>query len=125
MTRARSLLPAIDDLERRRPVWEALSTLFLDTDASLDRRWRAQVLADSRYSLDELEEILLSEVYSACSGNLRSIAGEWAGFDPEWLEDRILSRRPARIHRFTPGKLLFTAEWRHTKAEIRSLRASE
>ncbi|MGH7937882.1 MAG: DUF7079 family protein, partial [Chthoniobacterales bacterium] len=70
--------PAGDDLKHRRPVWEALSTLFLDTDTSLDRQWRARILADSTYSLDELEEILLAEVHPACSGNLRSIAGEWA-----------------------------------------------
>lgn len=109
-------------LEHRRPVWEALSTLFIDTDPSLDRRWRAQVLASSAYSLQELEEILLAEIYPACGRNLRSIAGVWTGFDQEWLEARILRRRPSRIHRFSLGRLLFVAERRRTKAEICSLR---
>lgn len=124
MTPALAQQPPKDDLQRRRPVWEALSTLFLDTDTSLDRQRRAQVLAASEYSLGELEEILLTEVYPACAINLRSPAGEWAGFDSEWLEERILSRPPSRIHRFTPGRLLFSREWRRTKAEIRSYRAS-
>jgi hypothetical protein len=33
-----------EDLEQRRPVWEALSTLFLDTDVSLLRNERASSL---------------------------------------------------------------------------------
>ena len=117
------MTPAKNDLPRRRPVWEALSTLFLDTDTSLDRQERARALGRSEYSLDELEEILLGEVYPACAANLRSVAGEWAAFDSEWLEQRILSRPPSRLHRFTPGRLLFAAEWHRTKAAVRSLRA--
>ena len=101
---------AKNDLQRRRPVWGALSTLFLDTDTSLDRQRRAQVLAASEYSLKELEEILITEVYPACGPNLLSVAGEWAGFDTAWLEERILSRRPSRLHRFSLGRLLFARE---------------
>jgi hypothetical protein len=79
------------DVESRRPVWIALSELFLDTtldSADIDRI--AKTLAGSRYSLGELDRILLWEVYPACHRNLWSIAGEWAGFDPGWLESRIL-----------------------------------
>jgi len=119
------LKPPIDDLERRRPVWDALSTLFLDTDTSLTRSRRAQVLAASEYSLDELEDILLDEVYPACGANLLSIAGEWAGFDPQWLEERILRRRHLRLHHVSFAKCLFANEWRRIKAEVGSLRASK
>jgi hypothetical protein len=118
------LKPPIDDLERRRAVWDALSTLFLDTDTSLTRPRRAQVLAASEYSLDELEDILLDEVYPACGANLVSIAGEWTGSDPQWLEERILRRRRSRLRCLSFGRCLFANEWRQTKAEVRSLRAS-
>ena len=60
------LLPANADLTCRRPVWEALSDIYLDTDVALSRTWRAQVLAESKYCLDELEEILVREVHPVC-----------------------------------------------------------
>ena len=78
-----------EDTACRRPVWQALSDMFLDTDTSLSRDWRVRELAQSSYSLAELEEILINEVYPVCRWNLLSIAGEWAGFDPEWLEEKI------------------------------------
>ena len=75
--------PATLDVQARSPVWEALSTLFLDTDVSLLREYRATKLAESPYTLEELEQILCDEVFRVCSLNFFSIAGEWAGFDPE------------------------------------------
>jgi hypothetical protein len=116
------------DLRARRPVWEALSTLFLDTDTSLDREWRAKLLAASPYSLVELEQILIDEVYPICAGNLLSIAGEWAGFDPAWLEQRIMRRlrSPFRaFHWLNLGRLTIhlSGEWPRTKAAVANLRA--
>ena len=84
------LRPAGSDLARRRPVWLALSDLFLDTDVNLFRAGNVRTLAASAYSLDELDAILREEVYPACSANLTLVAGEWAGFDADWLEQRIL-----------------------------------
>ena len=48
-----------EDAASRRPVWLALSDMFLDTDTSLSRDWRVKELARSPYSLAELEEIRL------------------------------------------------------------------
>ncbi len=79
------------DIAERRRVWLALSDMFLDTDTALSRAWRVSELARSPYSLAELEDILVHEVYPVCSANLRSVAGEWAGFDADWLEQRILA----------------------------------
>jgi hypothetical protein len=82
-----------DDLENRRPVWDALSDLFLDTELQASDHERiARVLAASPYSLDEIERILFYEVYPVCIPNLWCIAGEWAGFDPTWLEEQIMKR---------------------------------
>ena len=112
--------PAFEDLENRRPVWDALSSLFLDTDTSLSREWRAKLLSTSPYSLEQLHYILVDEVYPICRWNLLSIAGEWAGFDLAWLEGKILRRlrSPLRfLHRANLGRVmvLLSGEWDATK----------
>ena len=69
-------------------MWEALSDMYLDTDASLSRDWRIRQLVASPYSITELENILINEAHQVCKYNLACIAGKWAGFDPEWLETK-------------------------------------
>ena len=120
--------PAFTDPEPRRPVWEALSTLFLDTDVSLLEEYRAEKLAASPFSLDELQEILIDEVYPACRWNLFSIAGVWDGFDEGQLERRILRRlsSPFRgLHRINLGRVTIhlSLAWRSTKVRVGEFRA--
>lgn len=124
------LQPAARDLGARRPVWEALSDLFLDTDTSLSRQWRAEQLAASPYAIEHLEFVLVNEVYPVCKYNLWSVAGEWAGFDPDWLEARILARLNSRwrfLHGLNLGRLTVLAsnEWQATKAAIRVKRGAD
>lgn len=119
---------AENDLPHRKLVWEALSDLFLDTDTSLTRSWRVGILANSPYSIDELEAILVDEVYPVCRANLFSVAGEWSGFDPGWLESSILRRLRSPLHRwrrFSLGRLAvsFSTEWRHTRKGVIQKRA--
>ncbi|MGO9315382.1 MAG: hypothetical protein ACLQBD_10195 [Syntrophobacteraceae bacterium] len=117
--------PATLDVEARKPVWEALSTLFLDTDVSLDREYRAAKLAESPYTLGELDQILHDEVFPVCSWNWFLIAGEWAGFDSEALARAIL-RRLGRRFRFRVGfghhLIVRSREWKRTKALIEAKR---
>jgi hypothetical protein len=120
--------PALQDIEARRPVWQALSDMFLDTDTSITRSWRVQALARSLYSIEELEEILIDEIHPVCRKNLLSIAGEWAGFDPTWLEDSILRRMksPLRaLHGINLGRFTVprSLEWRATKRELAAIRS--
>jgi hypothetical protein len=78
-----------EELERRRPVWTALAELWLDNELDeLDGERLAEVLARSTFDELELRAIHDSEVAPAVAANLDSIAGEWAGFDPQWLEER-------------------------------------
>ena len=117
------LRPAGEDLAARRPVWEALAEMFLDSDPALSRQWRAERLAGSPYSLHQLEHILMDEVSPVCRYNLMSVAGEWAGFDAEWLEARILRRldSPLRfLHRMAPRRLApdLREEWHATRDAI-------
>lgn len=121
--------PAAEDLAARQPVWEALSDMFLDTDTSLSRRWRAEQLAASPYSIEQLEFILVDEVYPVCRLNLLSVAGVWAGFDQEWLRAKILRRLGSRLrflHVLNLGRLTvhLSAEWQATKQAILATRNS-
>jgi hypothetical protein len=115
--------PAVEDISARQPVWEALSDMFLDTDTSLSRQWRATQLAQSPYSIEQIEFILINEVYPVCKYNLLSVAGEWAGFNPEWLKSTILRRLRSRFQFFrilNLGRFIVHAssEWQATKQAI-------
>ena len=112
----------------RRETWEALSTLFLDTDTSLLRAYRSTKLAESPHSLEELDRILRDEVAPVCLRHqISTIAGEWAGFDPDWLETSILSHLQSRkiLYRISLSRWLVTRsrEWRKTKEQIRAFRS--
>jgi hypothetical protein len=123
-----NLLPMSQDVEHRQPVWDALATMFLDTDVTTSREWRAGALAASPYSLSQLEQILIHEVYPVCQPNLRSMAGEWAGFDSKWLRDAILARPASRVRAwFNFGKFTMPRddEWVATKLLIDQARAKQ
>jgi hypothetical protein len=78
------------EIERRKPVWIALSDLWLDTElAEDDLRRIAEVMRRSGYEVEELREIYLFEVAPVVFPNLLSVAGEWAGFDEEWLVNEV------------------------------------
>jgi hypothetical protein len=94
----------------QRPVREALSTLFLDTDVTLLREYRVHTLASSNFSLDEIEKILTQEVFPICRWNLLSIAREWARFALDWLERQILKPR-SRFSRIGASRMLRSTEW--------------
>lgn len=85
-----------DEVERRRPVWLALSALWLDTELDDgDLRHIADVLRASGYGLPALRDIYLFEVAPVVGGNLHAPAGVWEGFDPDWLHERVRAGVPA------------------------------
>ncbi len=80
------------EIEKRKPVWSALSELWLDTE--LDEpslRHIARVMYDSGYSLGELRYIHLDEVAHVVCFNLKTPAGEWVNFDDDWLIEQIMA----------------------------------
>lgn len=80
-------------IEQRKPVWEALSNLWLDTELDeADLEFIASVLDQSHLSVPELHWIYLYEVAPVVYINLWSVAGEWAGFNQEWLVEQILNK---------------------------------
>ena len=62
-------------IEKRMPVWEALSELFLDNELQpADHERIAQALAATDFSAEEIEVILIAEVCPVCRWNLVSVA---------------------------------------------------
>jgi hypothetical protein len=85
------MITAAEDLARRRPVWHALSDLFLDTEITeAFYRFIARAVIESKYSPAEIRSILWDEVFPIIEFNLRHPAGVWEGFRVEWLEEKIL-----------------------------------
>lgn len=120
--------PPSEELERRRPVWEAISAIFLDTE--IDDAWREQIvntLRSSGYSESELDNILWAELCPVLHTNLLSFAGEWAGFDMEYVEQSILSRPAGRIRQWTAyinGGNIARHAWRRIKESMAARRAT-
>lgn len=74
----------------RLKIWQALSEFFLDTeitDSTFD--YVARVVLETGYSPREIHSILWAEVFPVLEGNLKSIAGEWAGWTDEWLLEHL------------------------------------
>jgi hypothetical protein len=97
------------EIQARLPVWDAIADLFLDT--AIDKPFReyvARELARSPFSLDELESIYRDEVAPVVHGNLKIIAGEWAGFGKDWLAERIPAYLAKRgpLERWWAGSLV-------------------
>jgi hypothetical protein len=85
------------ELSVRKPVWYQLSRLYLDTELDDgDLQGMAADLARSPYSVAELREIELWEVAPVVHLNLRSVAGEWAGFDEGWIHGECEKRAKRR-----------------------------
>lgn len=87
------------ELARREPVWLALSELWLDTELDeADLARLAEVARASGYPRAELRRIHVHEVAPVVGANLRSVAGVWDGFDPDWLREQCRHRaeRPPR-----------------------------
>lgn len=128
MSGSAAATPAADDPtsdDPRIPVWRALSDLYLDTDVSLFYSHIAETLAASPFTLDALRDILIEDVHPALYGNLLIVAGEWAGFEDEWLLPRIAEtrRRPRwrrRLTRVFAGSVF--DDWREVAARIEAIR---
>lgn len=76
--------------------WTELAPFFLDTDSRPLIPRAALRCLEAGLSDSRIEEIWKHELTPALSANLRSAAGEWAGWSPEWIEEQVRTRqRPA------------------------------
>lgn len=84
-------MPLVDPT--RLKTWQALSSLFLDTEMDdMTYDYIARVVLESGYSPREIHNILWNEVFPVLEANLRSVAGEWAGWTDEWLLEHLTVR---------------------------------
>ncbi|WP_256659993.1 hypothetical protein [Pseudomonas sp. LS-2] len=96
----RDRMNAVDS--NRLKIWQALSEFFLDTEVEQAAfNHVAKTIEESGYTLTEVHSILWFEVFPVLQGNLKSVAGEWAGWPDEWLLKYISVRelapaKPAR-----------------------------
>ena len=78
------------NIEGRKPIWIALSDFYLDTELQeSDFRHIAFKIIESPYSFQKVKEINKYEIFPVLQANLMSVAGEWAGFQEEWLINSI------------------------------------
>jgi len=74
-------------------VWETFSEFFLDTSFEENEiQGFAETITASPFSIREIGHILYFEVTPVCISNCFSIAGEWAGFQHEWLYSKCLKQ---------------------------------
>jgi len=89
-----------------------MQNFWMDTDPGILLPEVARVCAESKYTMPELEAIYWNEVRPAVSFNLLMLpAPEWAGFEIEWLKQRVLKKhRFGRRVRF-PWLRPYSASW--------------
>jgi hypothetical protein len=111
-----------DELAIRRPLWIALSDLYLDTEPPWNRA--AEQCARSPFAIPALQRILFDEVHPVVHPNRWSTAGVWEAFDEDWLVSGIMSRRRKPWFRL-PWPEDRRYPWRELKPLIIALRQGD
>ena len=116
----------MEELARRTPVWVALSEFYLDTELQpTDYAHLRSIFSRSGYTPQQIRTINAEEVATVLLPNLLTVAGEWAGFNEQWLVAAVLAaqarnqreggwRVRAWLHRYG-GKVRFFTD-AHFKA---------
>ncbi len=74
-----------EQLEKRHPVWLAMSVHYLDTETRPFLLHTARVCLDAGLEFEAAADIWRYEITPLLHHNLHQPAGEWAGFDEEWI----------------------------------------
>src|SRR5688500_807381 len=88
---------------RRIEAWVAMAEHFLDTETRQEIPMTAPRCVQAGLSTEQARLVWQYEVSPAVAFNVWDIAGEWAGWDRDWLVDRIIRLRRRRLGR--PGPL--------------------
>lgn len=96
-----------EEIDRRAPVWRALSDLFLDTELNAqDFRAIADTIKAAQFSVAEAEEILRREVAPVFGRNLLNTAGEWQPWEEEQVREMLCAHLNKRR-----GLFSWLADW--------------
>ena len=89
------------DIANKKPIWEALSKFYLDTQLQdEDFAEICRAFHKAPYNLEEIMDIDRYEVFPVLQMNLFSVAGEWKGFDRDWLFSKCQMTYKKRTNRF-------------------------
>lgn len=103
------------EADRRKAIWLNLAEFYLDTELQETDYLRiAEVFKKSNFTLEEIKEIDLYEVFPTLQSNLNSVAGEWAGFPEDWLIQACtnnLKRRSNKLFRLLTSLRYKNAYW--------------
>lgn len=120
---------AAAEIDRRLPVWVAMTDFFLDTEIQSDTISHiARTIDAAGFGAAEAEAILFYEVAPVFRQNLMAGAGEWAGWPHDYIKERVtryLQRRTrcsAWRERWIWGwtRKLYIADWNAAKAQLSS-----
>lgn len=109
----------------------ALSRLFLDTDISTYHGYISDTCASSKYSLDELSDMLYQDVAPICMPSLFSINGGLAKIDKNQLIKKIQQHKNKEQTDFTKlikpqwgliARIYIGKDWRKIKNLVREKR---
>jgi hypothetical protein len=101
------------DIDNRTPIWDVLQELFMDTDVMLAYQHIATVCSQSKYTIEELHDILFQEVLPALRGNLYALpAPEWRGFETACLVERILKKHQFGKSKPWIGRKYIQQQWK-------------
>ncbi|MES9970528.1 MAG: hypothetical protein ABW092_10885, partial [Candidatus Thiodiazotropha sp.] len=111
----------------RLPVWQACSRFYIDNELSdNDLDHIANVCAQSKYTCKELDKIMFSEVWPAFAANLFSMAGNWTGWDDEYVAERVLEKSRFNLYlswKLNPIKRFYCSEWTRVMSKVNEYRA--
>jgi len=79
----------IHDNPKLADVWVAMAEHFLDTETRHDIPMTALCCIEAGLGIAEARDVWRYEVSPAVGFNLSDVAGEWAGWDRDWLVERI------------------------------------
>jgi len=106
-----------------------MTEFYLDTELTdRDIGYVARTCAASPYSLAELDRIMFCEVGPAFAPNLLSMAGEWAGWREEFIQERILKTyKPwfRVMYVLNPFKRFMRLKWGTALKQIAELRRAQ
>ena len=107
------------EIEKRKPVWLALSRMYLDTELQqYDIDLIIDAIKESPFSLEEVMTIDKYEVFPVLYQNLMSVAGVWNAFEESWLVNEIL---PSLNKRNTLRTFIIKVIYVSQKAKYRKL----
>ena len=106
-----------EEIARRKPLWCAMSELYLDTETQPSTlRYIVRVIREAGYTDEEVYKIFCDDVTPVFGGNAMQVAGDWVPWGDEYVEKSVLRflGRPAfwrAFRRRSPDHFLSKRFW--------------